>query len=69
MRDFIGDILGRLTVLAYAAGIGIFLCAAGLQLLCSVFGRCLVANPVELVWVSVAMFAASVVFMLLADRV
>jgi hypothetical protein len=34
-----------------------------------VFGRCPVAHPVQLIWVSVALIAAAVVFMLLADRV
>jgi len=69
MRDFISAILFRLTLFAWVVGVGVGICAIGLGLLCSVFGRCLVANPVELVWVSVALIAASVVFMLLAYRV
>jgi hypothetical protein len=69
MRDFISAILFRLTLLAWAAGLGVGICAIGLGLLCSVFGRCPVANPVELVCVSVVLVAGSVVFRLLADRV
>jgi hypothetical protein len=69
MRDFISAILFRLTLFGYTAGVGVAICAIGLGLLCDVFGRCPVANPVELIWVSVGLFAGSVVFMLLAHRI
>jgi hypothetical protein len=69
MSDFIFAILFRLIKFCYAAGVGVAICAIGLELLCDVFGRCPVANPLGLVWVSVALIAAAVVFMLLADRV
>jgi hypothetical protein len=67
MRDFIRAILFRLTLLAWAAGLGVGICAIGLG--CCV--ACLGGAPwlTRLVWVSVVLFAGSVVFRLLADRI
>jgi hypothetical protein len=69
MSDLIFAILSRLMKFCYVAGVGVAICAIGFGLLCDVFGRCLVAHPIQLIWVSVGLTAAAVVFMLLAHKV